>query len=116
MKQQLSLFSDENMGKLALTKEQYRILQELYKAGYRYVTYSSSISRIPLSFWSLKPRMYKEKEGVFWGYEEKHWNHYRALMSAPISDFDIPILHDFCSTCPLELSDLLGISETDTKK
>lgn len=29
-------------------------------------------------------------------------------MSVPISNFDIPVLHDLCSTKPLEISDLLG--------
>ena len=29
-------------------------------------------------------------------------------MSAPISNFDIPALHDLCSTTPLEISELLG--------
>lgn len=112
MKQQLSLFSDENIGKLALTKEQYETLQKLYNEGYRYVTYNPDIPLIPLSFWSLKPRMYQESDGVFevfyWGYEKKHQNNPHALMSAPISNFDIPVLHDLCSTTPLEISDLLG--------
>ncbi|MGI1836472.1 hypothetical protein ACRPK2_03875 [Lactococcus garvieae] len=112
MKQQLSLFSDENIGKLVLTKEQYQTLQKLYNEGYRYMTYNPDSPLIPLSFWSLKPRMYQESDGVLevfdWGYEKKHWNNPHALMSAPISNFDIPALHDLCSTTPLEISELLG--------
>jgi hypothetical protein len=106
MNEQLSLFSDD-IGKLSLTEEQKRILGELYKKGYRYVTYSATIPSIPLNFWSLKPRIYKEKEGLFWGYEEKHWNHYRALMSAPISNFDILELHSVCDKSPLSLESLI---------
>lgn len=112
MKQQLSLFSDENIGKLALTKEQYQTLQKLYNEGYRYMTYNSDSSILPLSFWSFKPCIYQESDGVFevfdWGYEKRHWNNPHALMSAPICYFDIPALHDLCSTTPLEISDLLG--------
>lgn len=38
------------------------------------MTYNPDSPLIPLSFWSLKPRMYQESDGVFkvfdWGYEK----------------------------------------------